>query len=478
MLDIAQQSPYRELAHLMSEYRQRLREGQVVDSQSYDELRAKLDSIKTGAGDESWSVVWDMVDHYLDDSVKTAHPLYFNQLWAGQSEPALIGGVIELMANTSMYTFEVAPMATVVENEMRAVFARQLGMSDWESQVTSGGSNSNFLALLLALHKRFPNFKQTGLQQGEQPRVYVSEDAHYSSDKAVMMAGLGLNSLVKVPVDQRGAMDVKALKELIHADQQSGFTPCLIVATAGTTVKGAFDPYNELADVAEQQACWLHIDGAWGGAITYASDASQYLDGSTRADSFSWDAHKMLGVPLMCSLIFVRQPGAMNQAFNLGDTSYIFHDDNLSHDLGPSSLQCGRRVDMLKMWLEYLFYGNEGFRNRIDHFLKLSEWAEQRVEKESDLELQSERWINNICFRSKPAGLHDEEQLNTFNKTVRDRLKAAGSTFVNQAYLGDALTIRLVIANKDVTAADITRFFDLWVTEAQKLEKEWNACKH
>ena len=121
MLDIAQQSPYRELAHLMSEYRQRQREGQVVESQSYDELRTKLDSIKDNAGDESWSVVWDMVDHYLDDSVKTAHPLYFNQLWAGQSEPALIGGVIELLANTSMYTFEVAPMATVVENEMRAV---------------------------------------------------------------------------------------------------------------------------------------------------------------------------------------------------------------------------------------------------------------------------------------------------------------------------------------------------------------------
>jgi len=230
--------------------------------------------------------------------------------------------------------------------------------------------------------------------------------------------------------------------------------------------------------VAEQQACWLHIDGAWGGAITYASDASHYLEGSTRADSFSWDAHKMLGVPLMCSLLFVRQAGAMNQAFNLGDTSYIFHDESVSHDLGPSSLQCGRRVDMFKMWLEYLFYGNDGFRSRIDHFLTLSAWAEQRIKKEAGLELQSERWINNICFRSRPSGVTGVENLNAFNKTVRDRLKAAGSTFVNQAYLGDVLTIRLVIANKDVTATDITRFFDLWVTEAQKLEQEWTACKH
>ena len=177
MLESTQVSPYRELAHLMSEYRKRQREGEVVESQDYSALRTKLDDLKAKAGNETWSDIWEMVDHYLDDSVKTAHPLYFNQLWAGQSEPALIGGVIELLANTSMYTFEVAPMATVVENEMRAVFAEQLGLSGWESQVTTGGSNSNFLALLLALNKKFPGYKDTGISTNR-PRVYVLSLIH------------------------------------------------------------------------------------------------------------------------------------------------------------------------------------------------------------------------------------------------------------------------------------------------------------
>lgn len=472
MLESAQISPYRELAHLMSEYRQRQREGDVVESQDYQVLRDKLSVLKSRAGNETWSDIWEMVDHYLDDSVKTAHPLYFNQLWAGQSEPALIGGVIELLANTSMYTFEVAPMATVVENEMRAAFADQLGMSGWESQVTTGGSNSNFLALLLALNKKFPDYKHAGVA-GNQPRVYVSADAHYSVDKAVMMAGLGLGALVNVPVDARGAMDSEALRTRLEQDVREARTPCLIVGTAGTTVRGAFDPFTQLADIATEFNCWLHVDGAWGGAMTYATEEKRFLDGVDRADSFSWDAHKMLGVPLMCSLIYVAEKGALARSFNLGDTSYIFHDDNESHDLGPTSLQCGRRVDMFKMWLEYLFYGHQGFNQRVDHFLKLSAWAEQRIEQEPELELQADRWINNICFRYRPNGINDTETLNNFNQTVRDRLKIAGSTFVNQAYIGKELTIRLIVANKDVVAGDITRFFDLWMTEARRLEQEW-----
>ena len=99
--------------------------------------------------------------------------------------------------------------------------------------------------------------------------------------------------------------------------------------------------------------------------------------------------------------------------------------------------------------------------------------AEQRIEREADLELQSERWINNICFRSRPAGMDDKETLNRFNKTVRERLTKSGDTLVNQAFLEDDLTIRLIIANKDVTAVDITRFFDLWLSESRQLEKEW-----
>ena len=473
MLDAATTTPYQELATVMADYLGKRRQGLVVDTKDYAVLKHEVERVGSRSGDESWPHIWAAVELYLDHCVNTAHPQYFNQLWAGQSEPALVGGVIELLANTSMYTFEVAPVATAVENEMRTIFAHHFGLDGWESQVTTGGSNSNFLALLLALQSKFPDIKNAGLSAGWRPRVYVSKDAHYSFDKAVMMAGLGLDALIKVPVDGRGAMSVDALNTCIEADLREGFVPCLIAGTAGTTVRGAFDPFNDLATVAIANNCWFHIDGAWGGAIHYASDSKRLLGGTTLADSFSWDAHKMLGVPLMCSLIFVKQRGLMSRAFQLGDTSYIYHDSADSHDLGPASLQCGRRVDMLKMWFEYLFYGEQGFRERIYGFLDLAAYAERRVEQDPSLELQATRWINNICFRSHPPGMDKTIDLNAFNAAVRQRLKDTGRALVNQAYIDDELTIRLVIANKEATTADISRFFDLWTAEASRLASEW-----
>lgn len=482
MLDSGLQTPYRELAQVMSDHARRRKQGPVNQQPSYTDLQQAVTNQSSLAGKKSWNLIWDVVDSYLDNSVKTAHPQYFNQLWAGQSDPAMIGAIVEVISNTSMYTFEVAPLATVIENELISVFRQHLGLETWAAQMTTGGSNSNFLALLLALHRRFPDYQQTGLPAGTKPRVYISADAHYSMEKALMMSGLGLHAAVKVAVDENGAMDMQELHRHLQQDTNDGHKPLLIVGTAGTTVRGAFDPIEDIADAARRHNCWFHIDAAWGGAIRYSTSQGALLKSIDQADSFSWDAHKMLGVPLMCSMLFTKQHDAFRNAFRLGDTSYIFHDAidaneqsiDTNHDLGPDSLQCGRRVDALKMWLEFLFYGKEGFQRRIDQFLDLSALAEQRIATEPELELQAPRWINNICFRSKPEGISDEQELNQFNQKVRQSLMQSGKSMVNQAYLDQALTIRLIIANKDVTESDISQFFDNWIAEASELKREWH----
>lgn len=464
---------FTDLASVLSHYASVRKTGKVVEYQNYSSLKEKLQALDVRIGSQSWDSVWTTVETYLDNSVKTAHPQYFNQLWAGQSEPALVGSIIEAIANTSMYTYEVAPVATIIENEMLNVFKKVFGFESGEAQVTTGGSNSNYVALLLALHKKFPHLKQSGLQGLPQCAVFVSSDAHYSMDKAAVMAGIGLDSLIKVPTDEHGVMKVNELETQIQACIAEGRVPISIVGTAGTTVRGAYDNFEALADIASQHDCWLHVDGAWGGAVAFSSEARRFLNGFERADSMTWDAHKMLGVPLMCGVLFTRETGCFDRVCNLGDTSYIFHDTEERQDLGPYSLQCGRRVDMLKMWLEYVFYGEQGFKDRIDNFMHLSNIAEQRIKAEPTLELQAERWINNICFRTKISRSSD---LNTFNKTVRERLHRQGSSFVNIAYLGDELTIRLIITNKDVTESDIQEFFDLWLDAAAEVDEEMMQC--
>jgi len=420
---------FTDLADVLRDYADKRITGKVVNHEDYATLKHKLQSLDVRAGNQSWKDVWATVETYLDYSVKTAHPQYFNQLWAGQSEPALVGSVIEAIANTSMYTYEVAPVATVIENDMLNVFRQAFGFHTGEAQVTSGGSNSNYL--------------------------------------------VGLDSLFKVATDDRGVMKTDELEKQIKACIDEGRVPVSIIGTAGTTVRGAYDDFNALADVARKHDCWLHIDGAWGGAVALSSSVKHLLDGIDKADSMTWDAHKMLGVPLMCGILFTRESGHFDRVCNLGDTSYIFHDSDDRQDLGPYSLQCGRRVDMLKMWLEYVFYGETGFQNRIDHFMHLSGIAEQRILEEPTLELQSVRWINNICFRSTIDGVNDK---NRFNKAVRERLHKQGKSFVNIAYLGDELTVRLIITNKDVTEKDIHEFFDNWLTVAAEIGEEMRQC--
>ncbi len=466
-------SPYAQLADVMEQYSEERSTGAVVDYQSYSELQDKLKNIDLDEGSQSWDSLWKLVDTYLSYSVKTAHPQYFNQLWAGQSTPALVGSVVESLANTSMYTYEVAPVATLIETEVLNRFKNIFGFSTGEAQVTTGGSNSNYVALLLALHNKFPSLKNQGLQGLPKVSVFVSEEAHYSMDKAMVMSGIGLDALVKVPVDRTGVMQTEALSQLLQESVNQGRVPVSIIGTAGTTVRGAFDDFNAIGDIAKAFDCWFHIDGAWGGAVAFSNTQKQFLEGRDKADSLSWDGHKMLGVPLMCGVLFVREAGSFDRVCNLGDTSYIFHDGAQRQDLGPYSLQCGRRVDMFKMWLEYVYYGEQGFEQRIDKFMTLSALAEGRILAEPSLELQSQRWINNICFRSIPSAGVD---VNAYNKRIREKLYQSGNSLVNIAYLKDDLTIRLIITNKDVSEQDIEEFFDNWLATAITVQQELQQC--
>jgi len=377
----SQPSPYAQLASIMERYCEDRTQGKVVEYLDYSTLRKELNSNDIKEGSQSWDTIWSLVETYLAHSVKTAHPQYFNQLWAGQSTPALIGSVIESLANTSMYTYEVAPVATLVETEVLNRIKNVFGFEHGEAQATTGGSNSNYIALLLALHKKFPQLKHNGLQGLPNIAVFVSEEAHYSMDKAMVMAGLGLDALVKVPVDETGCMQISELERLLHECVEDDRVPVSIIGTAGTTVRGAFDNFEQIGDLASDNDCWFHIDGAWGGAVAFSSSQRYLLGGSTRADSLSWDAHKMLGVPLMCSVLLVREAGSFDRVCNLGNTSYIFHSGAERQDLGPYSLQCGRRVDMFKMWLEYVFYGKKGFEQRIDKFMQLASIAELPILK-------------------------------------------------------------------------------------------------
>ncbi len=403
------------------------------------------------------------IENYLQYSVRTGHSQYLNQLWSGFSMPVFMGEVISALCNTSMYTYEVAPVALLIERKMIAELLQIIGFTAGEGQFTTGGSNGNMLAMMIARNRAVEDCKKRGIH-GVPLVGFVSEDAHYSFDKAANILGLGTNSLVKVPIDHTSTMNPVLLEKAIFDAKAAGNIPFFVGATAGTTIRGTFDDLTTIGAVARQNDMWFHVDGAWGGSVLLSSARDQHLAAIEEADSLVWDAHKMMGMTLMCSLFAVREKGHFDDVLKLGDTSYIFHEDDDLVDPGLLSLQCGRRNDILKFWLEWCYTGKEGYQKRIDNFMSLIAYARAKVVADPKLELVDENGILSVCFRYTDDQISD---LNAFNIDVRRDLYEAGASFVNYSYLGEIAVIRLVISNKNVGKPDIDRFFENFDKQAR-----------
>ncbi|MFC2164638.1 pyridoxal phosphate-dependent decarboxylase family protein [Acidobacteriota bacterium] len=431
-----------------------------------NELRSKIDMTLPEQGC-SLDDLYKILEQYLTFSVRTGHRQYFNQLWSGFALPGFLGEMIASLANTSMYTYEVAPVATLMEMELIQKLGGMCGFKNPEGLFVTGGSNGNLQAMMIARNRTVPEVKTTGFQNPAGLIAFVSEEAHYSFEKSANVLGIGSANLHKIKTDDRGRMIPDELARAIEESLRLGQRPFFVAATAGTTVKGAFDPLRKIARIAKQHDLWFHVDGAFGGTAILSPRHAGLLDGINKADSFVWNAHKLMGLPLICSILLVREMRYLMNTNSVAGADYIFHDDAFgSYDLGPMSLQCGRRVDALKLWLSWKFYGDKGYAERVDRFFDLAGFAEDIIDKTPSLELMAPRSSVNVCFRYIPS---NGDNIDEFNLRLREELARKGKSLVNYARLGQDVAIRLVIANHELRREDISLFFDNLIQTALHL---------
>jgi glutamate/tyrosine decarboxylase-like PLP-dependent enzyme len=410
--------------------------------------------------------------HIMDNSVRTAHPLFLNNLLAGFDPVSWIGEVASSLLNPTMATFEVAPLLTVIEKRMATELLRLFGIDRGEGIMTTGGSNANLLAVLCARSDSDPGLRRTGLPHNRF-RIYVSEEAHYSFDKAANITGIGTENVVQVPCNGWGEMISEELERLIIADVQNGYAPVMVGATAGTTVFGAFDPIEEIAAICEAHEIWFHIDAAWGGGAVFSETGRALLKGAHRADSITIDAHKTLGTPLIASYFLTRHPAILKSATRGGGSDYLFHEDDPQWDSGTHSLQCGRRADALKLWLMWRYYGTDGLGAHMDKLLELARFSQSEVERQPKLKLLSSQYLN-VCFQVRPAD--PDEDIDTFTLSVRQQIVSEGKALVNYASRKDgAIFFRLVLPNHQTKPEHITELIDHIVDTAEHLERQATA---
>jgi glutamate/tyrosine decarboxylase-like PLP-dependent enzyme len=325
--------------------------------------------------------------------------------------------------------------------------------------------------MLCARNRAFPESKSSGFAGSERPTAFISDHAHYSYLTAANQLGIGIQNVVRVGTDDLGRMIPDELEREISRSIEAGRTPFFIGATSGTTVFGAFDSLRDLALIASKFGLWLHSDGAWGGPLLLSRKHRHLLDGIELTDSFTWDAHKLMGATLICTAFLTRHVGILQEACSVetaSDTEYLFHEnEDAGFNLGKKSLQCGRRIDSLKLWMMWKHYGDEGLEARIDRLFELARHAARTVEKQPEFELLAPVQSLNICFRCLP---HGDLEVNSYNLELRERLRRSGKGMVNYSTVNGNVAFRLVFANPEMNESDLHTLFDNILQFGRELE--------
>ncbi len=411
-----------------------------------------------------------LLDKYLEYSVKTGNKQFLNQLYSGFNFPAFIGEVFSVLANTSMYTYEVAPVATRIETEMIRLMNSYAGYADGDGIFVSGGSNANLVAMFSARNKVFPEGRFLGYDRNLKLKAFVNEQAHYSFETAANVLGIGAKNVVKVKSDENGKMIPEELEREIKESINRGEKPFFVAATCATTLLGAYDPIDEMATICAKYNIWLHADGSFGGSLILSEKHRHLMIGIEKTDSFAWNPHKLMNIPLICSAILVKKRGTLQHNITDINTDYIFHDIDEIEDLGKKSIQCGRKVDAVKLWFAWKYFGLEGYQKRIDNLIAMATYAEDIVKAHPQMELLVERQSFAVCFRYVPE---QETDLNKFNLELRESLRKSGKSIVNYGYTGKTLAIRLITANGELAQSDMDLFFENVLSEAQTLERKY-----
>ena len=428
------------------------------------ELEKILDVGLADEGSDQQSLE-DAVKAYLHYNPAVYKSDFYKLLYSGQNKPALLGDWITSLSNATMHTYQMGPVATLMELELIRQWNRLVGFDGDENQaegvMVGGGSQANLIGMMLARHHACPDYKAKG-SGGRTLVAYVSDQAHYSGQKAANVLGIGTDNLIAVASDDQGRICPVALQQEIDSSLAQGHVPFYIGLTAGTTVTGAFDPVAPCSEIARKHDIWLHIDGAWGGPILFSEQHRHLLAQSHLADSFTWDAHKLMNVPITAAVILVKHAGALKSCCSGGGGEYLFHaDENADYNLGERSIQCGRRADALKVWLSWKAVGNQGFAAKIDYLQAMKTACVGLIDKSDTLEMLAPAAFVNVLFRFHPEHMTDEDELKKLNIAICKSLMKSGGPYVDYAEYKGRYGIRLILANDEVTEPQISSLLKL-----------------
>jgi glutamate/tyrosine decarboxylase-like PLP-dependent enzyme len=425
---------------------QRIQSGPVTPTIDMAAFRAELEAFdfdKPQPLDRLLSWTRERLEHGI---VQMANPRYFGLFNPGPNFPAQCADRIVSVFNPQLASSASSPVPVELERQVIRAVARRAGLgTEATGHFATGGSESNYTALLCALTAAHPGFSADGVRVFSGPaKFYTSRDCHIAWLKIAHQAGVGRTALRLVDTDGRGRLDSHALKQAIAEDRAHGAVPVMVVATAGTTAAGMIDPLSACADIAQQEGLWYHVDAAWGGAALASNRLRPLLAGIERADSITIDAHKWFATTMGCALFITRRGSLLCEAFH---ASTSFMPSSVS-DVDPylNSVQWSRRFLGLRFFLALAAAGWEGLGAHVERSVEVMERVkEQLVRVGWTVANESALAVLDVV---PPAQLGDVRSL------VR-RVVASGRAWVAPTIFEGRDVVRICATNGETTLEDV-----------------------
>jgi glutamate/tyrosine decarboxylase-like PLP-dependent enzyme len=439
------------VADFVLEHWRSLPEQAIGQSASRARLEALLRQPPPELGQDFREVLAEFAEKVAAHAFRINHPRFFAFVPAAPSLPSMLGDW--LCAGTNFFAGVWLEAAGVAQVELLVLdwFKEWLDCPpETQGVLTGGGSEANLIALTVARDE---------LPFADRARavLYVSEQRHWSVDRAARIIGLHPDQIRGIPIDAAFRLRPAALAELVASDRAAGRLPWAVVANAGATNTGAVDPLMLLADLCAEQALWLHVDAAYGWPAVLIPEGRQELAGIGRADSITLDPHKWFAQTYEAGCVLIREGRRLTDSFALrpdymqdvlpgaGEVNFADHGIALT-----------RRFRALKIWLSVKVLGLGWFRALIDRGCRLADFAESLLRDSPEFQVLCPRHLSTLCFRLLPPNVDfSESELNALNLALVESLRLTGRAFLSSTLLHGRVALRLCFVNWRTTARDV-----------------------
>jgi aromatic-L-amino-acid decarboxylase len=401
-------------------------------------------------------------------------PSFFAYFPANSSFPSILAEFLSSALGAQCMKWETSPAATELEEAVMIWLRKMTGLPEQFEGVIQDTASTSTLCAILSAREYSSGYSINSKGMDNQPvlRVYCSSEAHSSVEKAVKIAGIGKENLVKIDVDADFRMKPDLLEKAIAEDVGKGYKPVCVIAAIGSTGSTAVDPLPEIAAICSEHKTWLHVDAAMAGSALILPEYRWMIQGIELADSLVFNPHKWLFTNFDCSVYFVKDSEALINTFKLVPEYLKTQIPEHVNDYSNWGIQLGRRFRALKLWFVIRSYGTRALQEKLRKHIAIASELKENILQNPDFEIMAPVLFNLVCFRYCPKGF-DDIQLNRMNEELLLAVNKTGKIYISHTKLNGIYTLRMVTGQTHVDFRHARKAWDLIATTAQEMYENY-----